>query len=108
MSLPPPPDESQTDLLASVKSAISTAREVNRLVAAFSALEGSVRGEIAEYDLLAYCWILTKSDPVRAAIADHIDDLVDDPGDSEAITRALSKTPPDPVAMLGPSAKPLS
>lgn len=87
---------------------IQTPREVKRLVGVFSVLERAVRGEICPYDVLGYCWVLTKSPSVGAKIAQHIDDLVNDPSGAGmaklARNRIPGTNPPDVVEILGAGA----
>lgn len=104
-----PSDSRQTEVLNHIIQSIKTPREVKRLVGAFSVIERAVRGEICSYDLLAYCWILTKSPAVRDQIAKHIDELVIDPNINSQIyrmTREMNKEHiPDVVEILGASSE---
>jgi hypothetical protein len=108
VQLEAPITESQRALLDELVEAIRTPREVKRLVGAFSILERAVRGEICAYDVLGYCWILTKSPAVRNQIAAHIDDLVSDPSEKsmvQRVVRSLNKeVEPDIIGILGESA----
>ena len=108
VTLEAPRDDNQRALIDHLTDVIKTPREVKRLVGAFSVLEQAVRGEICSYDVLGYCWILTKSPAVRDQIAAHIDDLVRDPSSKlmmERIVRKINKEAnPDIVSILGEQA----
>lgn len=80
-------DEARKSLLDKVLNAISTPREVKRLVGTFAVLEAAVSGEIDPIDILAYSWIAIKSPNLRAAIALNPDKLVIDPALHEMIGR---------------------
>ncbi|MCB2060650.1 MAG: KAP family NTPase [Novosphingobium sp.] len=104
-------DEAQTDdqkrIWDHLVGAIETPREVKRLIGGFAVLEASVRGEICAYDVLGYCWILTKSPSVREALAREVDELVSDPnigGTPDQVRRILDDSTPDVVAILGEAA----
>lgn len=108
VALEEPRSDSQQALLDYLIHAIETPREVKRLVGAFSVLERAVRGEICPYDVLGYCWILTKSPAVRDQIAIHIDNLVSDPSErglSDRVVRSMNKeAEPGIVDVLGKAA----
>ena len=97
-------DEHSRGLLAEITSAITTPREVKRLVGAFAVLEEAVRGEIHRIDVLAYCWILTKSPILRQAMETFAERLVDDPDQDEAFRRgslaSLKASPPETVVEI--------
>jgi hypothetical protein len=87
---------------------ISTPREVKRLVGAYSIINRMTREEIYSYDVLAYCWLVTKTPTLRERIVDRIAHLVDDPlGDDDLLTAlfedAQSKDR-NPESVLGPIA----
>lgn len=109
INLEAPRGNRQHAILDHLIHAIETPREVKRLVGAFSVLERAVRGEICSYDVLAYCWLLTKSPAVRDKIAAHIDDLVSDPSNSLLIKRTMremnKETETDFVEILGKAAE---
>ncbi|MEP1572386.1 KAP family NTPase [Roseibium album] len=83
-----PSDVGQQELLEKLLSEISTPRDVKRLIGAFHILERAVRDEICPYDVLAYCWILTKAPTVRDRIASKVDELVNDPSQQRFLTRS--------------------
>ncbi|HCT03867.1 MAG TPA: NTPase [Pseudomonas sp.] len=66
---------------------LRTPREIKRLIGAYSVLEEIVRGEICQYDVLAYSWLVTKAPSIRQIIADKVQRLVDDPDVSEMLRR---------------------
>ena len=108
VELAAPRTESQQALFDHLVSLIETPREVKRLIGAYAVLERTVRGEICPYDVLGYCWILTKSPAVRDKVAAHIDELVNDPGDTSLIARTMrhmnKQAEPDLVGVLGEAA----
>ncbi|GFM83880.1 NTPase [Pseudomonas cichorii] len=77
----------QTEVYEQLIRVVRTPREIKRMVGAYSVLEGIVRGELCSYDLLAYCWLVTKAPSIRQRIADNLQELVDDPGMSEMFRR---------------------
>jgi hypothetical protein len=89
VDLAEPSNESQRGIFGAIIREISTPREVKRLVGAYSILERAVRGEICPYDVLGYCWILTKTPSVRDELAANIDKVVSDPDETEAFNRAV-------------------
>jgi hypothetical protein len=103
-----PRTESQRKLLDHLIETIETPREVKRLVGAFSVLKLAVHGEICPYDVLGYCWILTKSPGVRDRLVAHVDDLVSDPSEMSLLDREVrrmnNEAEPDVVAILGEEA----
>lgn len=108
VQLASPRAASQQAMLDHLVEAIETPREVKRLVGAFAVLEATVRGELCPYDVLGYCWILTKSPALRDGIAAHVDDLVTDPANTTVITRVVRRmnkeAEPDLVSILGDGA----
>lgn len=106
--LPDTPSAEELDILEDLLGAIETPREVKRLVGAFSVLEEAVRGEISPYDVLGYCWLLTKFPSVRDQIADSVDGLVDDPSAAEMARRiSTSASADDELSRIfGPTPKP--
>lgn len=108
VALEKPRADSQGKLLGHLIDAIETPREVKRLVGAFSVLERAVRGEICPYDVLGYCWILTKSPGVRDQIAARVDDFVNDPSEKamadRAVRRVNNQSDPDVVSLIGAAA----
>lgn len=90
---------------------ISTPREVKRLIGSYTILYDMVRGEIETLDVLAYCWILTKSPSLRDAISENIDEMVEDPAPEYMSARIVAHmddrdSKPSSVEVLGESAKP--
>ncbi|MBK1624936.1 KAP family NTPase [Afifella marina] len=108
--LEPPRSESQRALFNHIINAIKTPREVKRLVGAFTVLERAVSGEICPYDVLGYCWIISKSPGLRDKIADHLDALVNDPPEVEMSKRAArsmnNESDLGVVDILGSAAEP--
>jgi hypothetical protein len=86
-----PQIDSQREIHDHLIEAIQTPREIKRLIGAFSILEKAVRGEICPYDLLGYCWLLTKSPALRDEIASKIDKLVNDPSYEEMASRLSNR-----------------
>lgn len=86
-----PEKDNQNTILDHLIDEIKTPREIKRLIGAFSVLERTVRGEICGYDVLLYCWILTKTPLLRDRIESHIEDLVDDPNTTELMKRASAR-----------------
>ena len=91
IKLESPRNNNQDTLFSHIVSEIETPREIKRLVGAFSVVERAVSGEVCPYDVLGYCWIMTKSPTVREGIADNIDELVDDPGEKAMLARFARK-----------------
>ncbi|MCD9572348.1 KAP family NTPase [Pseudomonas protegens] len=75
----------QHEILNELIRAIRTPREIKRLIGAFSVLEEIVRGEICQFDVLAYSWLVTKKPSIRRSISDRIQTLVSDPSAAELI-----------------------
>jgi hypothetical protein len=102
----------ERNILDYLIGAISTPREVKRLIGAFSVLEEAMRGEICPYDVLGYSWILTKSPSLRDEIAANLERVVDDPSETEMMARAAARmntnppgnSRPEPVDLLGSEA----
>lgn len=98
----------QKNIIEHIVDEAKTPRAIKRLIATFSVLENIVRNEICIYDVLLYCWILTKSPTLREKIASHIDDLVIDPSSIEAMRRSFAsfneEKRPTFIDILGPSA----
>ena len=108
VNLAGPATESQKAIFDAIVCEISTPREIKRLIGAYAILENAVRNEICPYDVLAYCWILTKSPSVRDQLAAKLDDVVSDPSRSEAISRAMRRRSGEAVevaSVLGDAAK---
>lgn len=102
--------EAKRKILDFILDAITTPREVKRLIGTYAVLEAAVRGELDAVDVLAYSWITVKSPNLRALIARHPDKLVSDPPTSEMINRLRSRrndreAPPTPVDVLGDVAR---
>ena len=91
IKLESPRNNNQDTLFSHIVSEIETPREIKCLVGAFSVVERAVSGEVCPYDVLGYCWIMTKSPTVREGIADNIDELVDDPGEKAMLARFARK-----------------
>ncbi|MBB2971274.1 KAP family NTPase [Mesorhizobium sp. RMAD-H1] len=103
VTLETPGKDSQQLLFNHFVDVIQTPREIKRLIGAFSVLGRTVRGEICPYDVLAYCWVLTKSPTLRDQIAAHFDNLVSDPSErvmSERVIRNLNKEAEPGIAEL--------
>ena len=99
----------QEQLLDLVIDAIRTPRDINRLLGAFMVLENAVRGDICPFDVLGYCWIMTKSSTIQRTIINHIDDLVDDPSEKWYLTKRFTQetrsSPTDLVRIFGDESK---
>lgn len=108
LALPEPADEQDHRILEHLLSEIRTPREVKRLIGAFAVSDGAVRGEINAYDVLAYCWILTKSPLAAAVLAEQPERVVDDPPKVDAFDQAWNDAQdvPTPVSVLGDAAAP--
>lgn len=91
LNLESPRTETQAQILEYFVERIETPREVKRLIGAFSVLLKAVEGEICEYDVLGYCWILTKHPTAREGMVSGLDRLVVDPGDPRAFARAFEE-----------------
>lgn len=83
--------EREKAIIEHLLNTISTPREVKRLIGAFAVLDASVRGEVSPYDVLSYCWILTKSPSLREVIANDLDKVVDDPAEREMVERIVAR-----------------
>lgn len=107
-ALPDEPTEAEREILDRLLDAISTPREVKRLVGAFAVLEEAVRGEISPFDVLGYCWVATKAPSLRDLIAEKIEEVVDDPGEYEMMRRVTYQMDkgfaPSVVSVLGEGA----
>lgn len=107
VELPRVMSKNETAILQRIKEAIKTPREIKRLAGSYGILEPMVRGEICEIDILAYCWMVTKSEPLREALMNLYDQIVDDPpvdvSYARHITRASGSV--DPEVILGASAQ---
>lgn len=100
-------DENEREIWHHVRDEITTPREVKRLVGAYTVLQRMVGDEISTADLLAYCWILTKTPDLRDVMARDLDLFVDDPNGAETSRRVLArlgKEPQDALEALGPGA----
>lgn len=75
----------ESAILNELLRVIRTPREIKRLIGAFSVLDGIVHGEICPYDVLAYCWLISKTPNIRRCISDRIQTLVSDPGTDEIL-----------------------
>jgi hypothetical protein len=111
ITLENPSNDNQKAVLECLKGEIRTAREVKRLIGAFSVLEEAVRGEVCPYDVLGYSWLLTKAPSVRDSIALNEQGVVDDPDESELIARSLARVSRGSnkltaADILGPHARP--
>lgn len=106
IALPPAPDDNQKSIFAYLKSSINTAREVKRLVGAFSVFEETSRGEVSPYDVLAYSWLITKAPGVKEALIANLERVVSDPSDEdEILARAAgSLDKPSVESILGTEA----
>ncbi|WP_341962598.1 KAP family NTPase [Pseudomonas sp. RC10] len=98
MVIPPAALPYQTEILNHLIRAIRTPRDVKRVIGALSVLQDAVADEICPYDVLAYCWIVTKSPSMRRKISDHTHALVSDPSTQELIRRQQWKTGNDSAA----------
>lgn len=108
LNLPAELDESETAILDHIRNSISTPREIKRLVGAYTVLDRMVEGEVSSIDVLAYCWILTRSPGLRDLIANALDKFVDDPGLGEMSRRVaagIGQVKEDPFIALGLTAK---
>jgi hypothetical protein len=105
--LPSVMSENEEAILQHIKEAITTPREIKRLAGSYGILEPMVRGEVCEVDILAYCWLITKSEPLREALMTHYDHVVDDPPAAVSYTRHITRESGrlDPTATLGTSAE---
>lgn len=108
IALPPAPNDNQKTIFAHLKSSIKTAREVKRLVGAFSVFEETSRGEVSPYDVLAYSWLITKAPGVKEALIANLEKVVTDPSDeAEMVARmAGSREKPSVAVVLGAEAIP--
>lgn len=106
ISLPPAPNDNQKNIFAYLKNSITTAREVKRLVGAFSVFEETSRGEVSPYDVLAYSWLITKAPIVKESLVSNLERVVSDPSDeAEVLDRVASdRKKPTVEAILGPDA----
>ena len=102
-----PPGGNEEAIYHQIKTAITTPREIKRLIGSYGILEPMVRGEISEVDILAYCWLITKSDALREALATKLEEIVDDPSESQLVARYArhSGSPPSPQEVLGSPAE---
>lgn len=108
-----PANEHEQEILDELKRAVSTPREVKRLFGAFAILEEAVRGEINPYDVLGYCWLLTKAQPITDAISENPDKVASDASASELSRRLTRRMDGGDVPVtvegdLGEAAKPHS
>lgn len=109
-ALEAPRSERETGIINHLHEAISTPREVKRLIGAYTVLEAAVHGEVSPYDVLAYSWLLTKTPSLRDAIARDPDKVVDDPAEKEMVERIVGQRDerdrrPSPADVLGEQAK---
>jgi len=89
VNLAGPSEDSHHAILEYIIEAIKTPREVKRLIGSFSVLASIALGEVCLYDVLGYCWILTKSPGLRDKISAHFDQLVSDPSEALMFQRAV-------------------
>jgi hypothetical protein len=108
LTLPVANNEDETKIMDCLVDYMKTPRDVKRLVGAYSVIWRMVLDEINPYDVLAYCWIITKSPMIRDQIAENIDDLVVDPGLdklTDSVIRRMNKEAPKGLKdMLGDGA----
>lgn len=83
--LPEDTQSYQVEIFNVLLRGVRTPREIKRLIGAYSVLEEIVRGEICPFDVLAYCWIVTKAPGLHSKIADNIQALVSDPRTAELL-----------------------
>lgn len=99
----------ETEILETIVAAIETPRDVKRLIGAFSVLEKVTQGEICAYDVLGYCWILTKSPVLRDRLAENVENLVVDPETfhfASRLSHRLDRTNADDITnILGDEAR---
>lgn len=94
------------EILRNVVSVIRTPRDIKRLVETYQVLASILEGEICPYQLLGYCWIVSKSPGLRDAMASKFERLVDDPGQKELARRAgLKDSPVDLTKEFGAAAE---
>lgn len=91
LELMKPTEKSQIQLWDYLLNAITTPREVKRLIGTYAVIERAVRGEICPYDILGYSWLLTKSPNLREKISIDLDKVVDDPSEKEMMKRAVAE-----------------
>jgi hypothetical protein len=94
VELQKPEEEMDIKIFDCIVDAIETPRDVKRLIGSYSVIWRMVANEINPYDVLAYCWIMTKSFQLRDKIAENIEDLISDPGltkMTEAVIRRMNK-----------------
>ncbi|MGX7953024.1 KAP family NTPase [Tsuneonella sp. HG249] len=97
IELADPTNDTQRAIFREIIREIKTPREVKRLIGAYSILERAVQNEICAYDVLAYCWLLTKTPSVRDELAANLDRIVSDPEESEALERAARRVNGEPI-----------
>jgi hypothetical protein len=104
-----PQIEWQKRTLETIKKQIRTPRDVKRLEGTYMVLNRAVHDEVCRFDLLAYCWIMTKAPTIQRRIAEVHERLVEEPTTEELSRRMidrLNKTPePTPESELGEEAK---
>lgn len=101
----------EEEAFRSILRKIATPREIKRLIGSYSILYEMIRGEIKPLDVLAYCWILTKSPSLREKISVKLDEMVEDPSPEHLSARFLAffgdrKSKPSVVDVLGSEAEP--
>ncbi|CAN7213407.1 KAP family NTPase [Phenylobacterium sp. LjRoot219] len=109
VQLPPDLTDSEIEVVACIRNAVSTPREIKRLAGAYAVLDRMLRLEVSAADLLGYCWLLTKAPALRDAIARNLEAFVDDPNAPEMTRRVverIEKMEPSLDEALGVTAKP--
>lgn len=98
-TLLPKPNERQTKILEFLKRDIKTPRDIIRLEGAFAVLNNAANEELCRYDLLAYCWIMTKAPSLQKLIAERYERLVDDPSAVEFSRRMMLEVRKEPMVI---------
>ncbi|QXH58791.1 KAP family NTPase [Pseudomonas maumuensis] len=81
-------------ILQCVVSSIRTPRDIKRLVETYRVLANILEGEICPYQLLGYCWLVSKTPQLRDVMAEKFERLVDDPGKEERVRRSRRNDSP--------------
>lgn len=105
LALPTDLPENESKIVEHIRHTAMTPRELKRLVGTYAVIDRMLRKEISPADLLGYCWLLTKAPPLREAIAQNIDGMVDDPNADEVSRRVFremgTKKKLEPTEVLG-------
>ncbi len=80
IELPNKDDKENSEIINVITRAIETPRDIKRLIGSYSVIWRMVMNEVHPYDVLAYCWIMTKSYELREKISENLEELVLDPG----------------------------